>query len=184
MGIWRGRRDPAVASSTTAQPAPTVVRPLLSPRVVWRSGLVLLAVVALGAFGRFVLNDAGSALFTILMAWFAAITMEPAIRRLTPRLPRGQAVLLVMGLVAAFLAVFVLAFVRLLLDQIAQLVRGLPELVEDVVGWANRTFSTSLSSEEVLEASKPIRRDGPSSAGSYREAMRAMPLRPHCTPPP
>src|SRR3954463_11597084 len=90
MGIWRGRRDPAVASSTTAQPAPTVVRPILSPRVVWRSGLVLLAVVALGAFGRFVLNDAGSALFTILMAWFAPITMEPAIPPLTPPPPRGQ----------------------------------------------------------------------------------------------
>src|SRR3954464_10921174 len=79
--------------------------PAPSPRVVWRSGLVLLAVVALGAFGWFVLTDAGSALFTILMAWFAAITMEPAIRRLTPRLSRGQAVLLVMGLFAAFLAV-------------------------------------------------------------------------------
>src|SRR3954467_837544 len=108
MGIWRGRRDPAVASSTTAQPAPTVVRPILSPRVVWRSGLVLLAVVALGAFGWFVLTDAGAALCTIRVAWFAAITMEPASRRLTPRLSRGQAALLVMALFAAFLAVFAL----------------------------------------------------------------------------
>src|SRR3954452_23969377 len=115
MGIWRERRDPATASST-AQPTATVVRPNPSPRVVWRSGLVLLAVVALGAFGWFVLTDAGSALFTILMAWFAAITMEPAIRRLTPRLSRGQAALLVMALFAAFLAVFALAFGRLLLD--------------------------------------------------------------------
>jgi predicted PurR-regulated permease PerM len=160
MGIWRGRRDrveassTTVQSSTTAQPVATSVRPNPSPRVVWRSGLVLLGVVALGAFGWFVLNDAGSALFTILMAWFAAVTMEPAIRRLTPRLSRGQAALLVMGLVAAFLAVFVLAFGRLLLDQIAQLLRGLPGLVEDVVGWVNRTFSTSYSTDEVLEATK------------------------------
>src|SRR3954447_19289541 len=169
MGIWRGRHDPAVASSTTAQPAPTVVRPVLSPRVVWRSGLVLLAVVALGAFARFVLNDAGSALFTILMAWFAAITMEPAVRRLTPRLSRGQAVLLIMGLVAAFLAVFVLAFGRLLLDQVAQLVRGLPMLVEDVVGWVNRTFSTTFSSQEVLEASKLT----PDRTGEYANEVLA-----------
>src|SRR3954467_7282937 len=140
MGIWRGRRDPAVASSTTAQPAPTVARPILSPRVVWRPGLVLLAAGAPGARGRGGLSDAGSALFTILMAWFAAITIEPAIRRLTPRLSRGQAVLLVMGVFAAFLAVFALAFGRLLLDQIAQLLRGLPGLVENVVGWVNRTF--------------------------------------------
>jgi predicted PurR-regulated permease PerM len=153
MGIWR-RRDPAAAASPATQPAVPVVRPSPAPRVVWRSGLVLLAVVALGAFGWFVLTDAGSALFTILMAWFAAVTMEPAIRRLTPRLSRGQAALLVMGLVAAFLAVFVLAFGRLFLDQIAQLLRALPELVEDVVEWANRTFSTSYSSEQVLEATK------------------------------
>src|SRR3954471_56344 len=173
MSIWRGRRDQAAASSTAAQPEPTVVRPSPSPRVVWRSGLVLLAVVALGAFGWFVFTDAGSALFTILMAWFAAITMEPAIRRLTPRLSRGQAVLLVMGLVAAFLAVFVLAFGRLLLDQIAQLLRGLPALLEDVVGWVNRTFSTSLSSEEVLEASKLT----PDRTGEYANEVLAAGVR-------
>src|SRR3954452_20711243 len=111
MGIWRERRDPATASST-AQPTATVVRSSPSPRVVWRSGLVLLAVVAVGSFGWFVLTDAGSALFTILMAWFASITMEPAVRRLELRMKRGAAVLLVMAGVALFLVLFFLAFGR------------------------------------------------------------------------
>jgi predicted PurR-regulated permease PerM len=154
MGIWRRRNESVGAASTAPQAERAAVRSGPPLRVVWRSGLVLLAVVALGLFGRFVLTDAGSALFTILMSWFAAVTMEPAIRRLTPRLSRGQAALLVMGLVAVFLAVFALAFGRLLLDQIAQLLRGFPGLVEDVVGWVNRTFATSYSTEEVLEATK------------------------------
>ena len=124
----------------------------ISGRVVWRSGLILLAVVALGAFVRFVVSDAGAALFSVLMAWFGAITMEPAIRRLARRMSRGVAALLVMGCVAAFLVVFSLAFGRLFLDQVAELLRALPGLVEDVIAWVNRTFSTSYSSQDVLAA--------------------------------
>jgi predicted PurR-regulated permease PerM len=173
MAIWRRRSEPAAAAATAPQAERAVVRSGPSLRVVWRSGLVLLAVVTLGAFGRFVLTDAGSALFTILMSWFAAVTMEPAIRRLTPRLSRGRAALLVMGLVAVFLAVFVLAFGRLLLDQIAQLLRGLPGLVEDVVGWVNRTFATSYSTDEVLEATKLT----PDRTGEYANEVLATGIR-------
>src|SRR5215212_2117546 len=126
--------------------------PKASPRMVWRSGLVLLAVVALGSFGWFVLTDAGSALFTILMAWFTAITMEPAVRRLERRMSRSAAVMLVMAAVAAFLILFALAFGRLFLTQIAQLLRGLPGLVENVLGWVNQTFSTSYVVEDVQRA--------------------------------
>src|SRR4051794_32341802 len=87
MGIWPRRGESAGAASTAPQPERAAVRSGPSLPFVWRSGMVLLAVVALGPFGRFVLTDAGSALFTIVMAWFAAVTMEPAIRRLTPRSP-------------------------------------------------------------------------------------------------
>jgi predicted PurR-regulated permease PerM len=123
-----------------------------SSRMVWRSGLVLLSVVALGAFGWFVLTDAGPALFTILMAWFTSITMEPAVRRLERRMSRPTAVLLVMGAVALFLILFALAFGRLFLTQIASLLRGLPGLLEDVLGWVNQTFSTSYVIEDVQRA--------------------------------
>src|SRR5215212_1484882 len=123
-----------------------------SPRMVWRSGLVLLSVVALGAFGWFVLTDAGSALFTILMAWFTSITMEPAVRRLERRTSRSTAVLLVMGAVALFLILFALAFGRLFVTQIAALLRQLPAVLENVLGWVNQTFSTSYVVEDVQRA--------------------------------
>jgi predicted PurR-regulated permease PerM len=123
-----------------------------SPRVVWRSGLVLLAVVAVGSFGWFVLTDAGSALFTILMAWFASITMEPAVRRLELRMKRGAAVLLVMAGVALFLILFFLAFGRLFLTQIAELLRGLPGLLDKLITWVNDTFSTSYAAQDLQQA--------------------------------
>src|SRR4051812_13003202 len=153
--MWPGGRREAPARSA----APVIQRVEVrwgapTPRSVWRIGLVLLAVVATGAFGWFVLTDAGAALFTILMAWFTSITMEPAIRRLELRMRRGAAVLLVMGAVALFLIVFALAFGRLFLTQIAALLRGLPGIVENVLSWVNETFSTAYSSQDLQRALK------------------------------
>lgn len=127
-------------------------RVAISPGDVWRAGLVLLAVVALGGFGWFVITDAGQVLFTILMAWFTSIAMEPAIRRLSPYMSRGKAASLVMVAVAVFLVVFLVAFGRLFVEQIAAVVRLLPDLVQQAIDWANRTFSTSYSIEGILES--------------------------------
>ena len=142
-------RTTSDAPIPSARSAPSVGP---SPRVVWRSGLVLLAVVAVGSFGWFVLTDAGSALFTILMAWFASITMEPAVRRLELRMKRGTAVLLVMAGVALFLVLFFLAFGRLFLTQIAELLRGLPGLLDKLINWVNDTFSTSYAAQDLQQA--------------------------------
>lgn len=116
----------------------------------WRIAVALLAAVALGAFGWFVLTDAGSALFTILMAWFASIAMEPAVRRLAAHMSRGRAAILVMLGIALFVTLFFLAFGRLFITQIAQLLRLLPEVIAGAVEWVNRTFSASYSVAEVL----------------------------------
>ena len=65
---------------------------------------------------------------------------------------RGR-VLLVMGAVALFLILFALAFGRLFLDQIASLLRWLPAVPRGrFIGWVNRTFSTSYSTEDVQRA--------------------------------
>jgi predicted PurR-regulated permease PerM len=152
--MWHWGNGAARTTSDAPIPERADVRRPAEPsaRVVWRSGLVLLAVVAVGSFGWFVLADAGSALFTILMAWFASITMEPAVRRLELRMKRGAAVLLVMAGVALFLVLFFLAFGRLFLTQIAELLRGLPGLLDKLINWVNDTFSTSYAAQDLQQA--------------------------------
>ena len=103
-----------------------------------RSGFAVLAVIAVGLFLKFVLADGGSVIFGVLMAWFAAIAIAPAVDRLARHMRRGLATGIVMlGLVLA-LVVFVVAFGQLLVDQVVQLLRGLPDLVDRVVAQINK----------------------------------------------
>ena len=124
---------------------------VLDPRNIWRVGLVLLGVVALGLLLQFLLEDGGATIFTLLMAWFASIAMEPAVRRLAMRMPRGVATALVMlGFVLGAVLFFAL-FGRLLVDQIAQLVTSIPDLLSGVLDWVNKRFGTNYSAASLLE---------------------------------
>ena len=122
----------------------------LEPRNIWQIGFVVLGVVAVALFAKFLLEDGGSVIFTLLMAWFASIAMEPAVRRFAKRMKRGLATLLVMGMVIAFMVVFTLAFGSLFVDQIAQLIQALPELIDEVVAWANEKFNSNYQPQDVL----------------------------------
>jgi len=146
--------DPAAtpaAPGATAPPGATDVVVHLDRRNVWRTGWVLVAVVALAALGNFVIDDGGSVIFTLVMSMLAAIAMEPAVARLSHRMRRGVATMLVMLGVLVFIIIFLLAFGRLLGQQIATFVQSVPALVESAVTWANETFGTSMSVESLLE---------------------------------
>ena len=71
------------------------------PGNVWRVGYVVMALVAVALLLRFIISDGGSVIFTLLMAWFAGLAMEPAVGRLSRRMRRGAAVGLVMGALGA-----------------------------------------------------------------------------------
>ena len=66
-------------------------------RTVARVTTIVVLVFALATFVGFVIRDGGAVLFTVLMAWFASIAMEPAVARLSRRMRRGAATGLVMG---------------------------------------------------------------------------------------
>jgi len=91
---------------------------------------VVLALVAIATFTRFVVDDGGSVIFTVLMAWFAALAVEPAVAPLSRRMKRGAATWLVMAGLALFLLVFVLAFGQLFVDQVHQLAAQIPSLLQ------------------------------------------------------
>jgi predicted PurR-regulated permease PerM len=147
----QGTRD----MSGTAGPAPQGGRPrlvALDTRNVWRVGWVVVAVVALTALARFVLVDGGSVIYLVVMAWFASLALEPAVRRFSRVMPRPAATALVMVLVVVFLVGFFVAFGQLFVRQVAQLVEMLPDLTQASIDWVNRTFRTSYSVDDAIKA--------------------------------
>jgi len=134
-------------SSEPAAPAPPV---RLDPTNIWRVGWVVIALVAVGLFIRFVISDAGAVIFTLLMAWFASIAMEPAVAPLARHMRRGLATGLVMGAIAAFLVLFTITFGQMFVNQIAELLRGLPDLIQSAVAWVNERMNTQYNAQEIL----------------------------------
>ena len=136
------------ADAVTPYPVPVTV----SLRLVWRVGVVVLGLVALAVFIRFVVTDGGSVLFTVLMSWFAALAMTPAVNWLAKYMKRGAATGLVMAGFAAFVVLFFLAFGALFVDQLVQLITLLPTYLDQALVWVNDTFSMSLTTDSVLES--------------------------------
>jgi predicted PurR-regulated permease PerM len=147
---------PANADSSSAvmaaPPQDDHVRVTFAPGNVWRVGLVLLGVVAFGRFLRFILDDGGSVIFTVMMSWFAAISMAPLVDRLARRMKRGVATIVVMAAFVVFVLLFVVAFGGLLVDQLSQLIARIPDLIDSALAWVNSTFSQSLTLDSILSS--------------------------------
>ena len=125
---------------------------VLQSRNVWRISFAVLAAIAVALFLRFILDDGGNVIFTVLMSWFAAIAMAPAVNRMSRKMPRGAATILVMVGFAIFVILFTIAFGQLLLDQIVGLIQSLPGLVDSTIAWVNQQFNLELDQEAILES--------------------------------
>jgi predicted PurR-regulated permease PerM len=123
----------------------------LDPRNVWRVGWVVIALVSAFLLLRFLIQDGGAVLFSLLMAWFASIAMEPVVRRLATRMRRGIATGIVMVAGAVAILVFMLAFGQLFVDQVIELLTSLPGLIDSAIEWVNRQFNTQLSVASILQ---------------------------------
>jgi predicted PurR-regulated permease PerM len=120
------------------------------PQNIWRVGFVVIALVAVALLLRFVVSDGGSVIFTVLMAWFASIAMEPAVARLSRHMRRGVATALVMLAVVVFGILFMLAFGKLFIDQVAQLLEGLPRIADSVVAAVNERTNSNYQVQDIL----------------------------------
>lgn len=124
----------------------------LDPANVWRVGLVVIGLIVLFAVVRFVLDLGSSLLFTVVMAWFFSLAMEPAVGRLAQHMRRGAATGLVMLGVVVFLGVFFGLFGQLVVEQVANLVRSVPDLADNLLGWVNRTFGTDYALQDLVSS--------------------------------
>lgn len=125
---------------------------VLQSRNVWRISFAVIAAIAVALFLRFILEDGGSVIFTVLMSWFAAIAMAPAVNRMSHKMPRGVATIIVMLAFAVFAVLFTVAFGQLLIEQIVELIVGLPETLRSALDWVNQTFNLTLDIEAIKES--------------------------------
>ncbi|WP_206068933.1 AI-2E family transporter [Nonomuraea composti] len=134
----------------TQQEGQRTVRVLLSPANIWRVGFAVVAVVAVVLFARFVLADAGGLIVVVVMAWFVSLAMEPAVGRLARHMRRGAAALLVMAAFLIVSGIFLFLFGSLLAEQVAILVRELPDILTGAVAWVNGQFGTNYHVGDIL----------------------------------
>ncbi len=144
--------EQAAAITEAEEQVDSITQVHFSPSNVWRIGFVIMGVLALGLIFTFILEDGGNVIFTVLMSWFAAIAMAPLVDRLSRRMRRGVATIIVMLGFLAALVLFIVTFGALLVDQLSQFVDRIPDLIDGVLSWINKTFNQSITQEDILKS--------------------------------
>lgn len=122
-----------------------------SDRPFWRRTWLVVAVVLLCALVGLVAWQGSGLIFTVITAWFVALAMEPAVGKLSQRMPRGAATGLVMVLLAVAVVAFILVFGSLFVDQFVALIKAVPTITDSVLEWWNKLSGSSMSSSTLLQ---------------------------------
>lgn len=114
-------------------------------------GVVLAMAIAYGT--QWVFTSTTDFILTMVMAFFIAFAMLPAVDYLSNRRGwrRGAATGVVMLVGSLIAVIFSLAIAQLLLDQIVQLVDAVPGYAQQAVDWVNSTFDQSYSVDDLVD---------------------------------
>ncbi|MCX5073009.1 AI-2E family transporter [Streptomyces sp. NBC_00513] len=116
------------------------------PRWLPRAVILVLALVACFQLGSWAFHQLIGLLVNILIAFFLALAIEPAVARMAARgMRRGFATFLVYLGVLVATAGFVALLGSMLAGQIVDMVEGFPKYLDSVIGSINDTFHTELS---------------------------------------
>lgn len=121
----------------------------------WLPRAMILALALYGCFqlGSWAFDQLIGLLTNILIAFFLALAIEPAVSRMATRgMRRGLATFLVSLGVLIFGVGFVVLLGSMLAGQIVDMVEDLPQYLDSVINWVNQTFHTSLSRVEVQDS--------------------------------
>ncbi|MFC4329006.1 AI-2E family transporter [Streptomyces andamanensis] len=122
------------------------------PRWLPRAMVLALALVAAFQFGSWAFHQVTGLLINVLIAFFLALAIEPAVSRMAARgMRRGFATFLVfLGLTIAT-AGFVTLLGSMLAGQIIKMIESFPEYLDSVIHWINTTFHTELRRVDIQE---------------------------------
>ncbi len=118
----------------------------------WKRTWLVVGVLLIVASGAFVLSRGATMIYYLVLSWFLALAMEPAVARLTRWMPRALATTTVMvSLIIAFVAFF-WAFGSLLVDQLSQLVAAIPDMADSVLAKLNDVTGSQYTVEQLIES--------------------------------
>ncbi|WP_406258301.1 AI-2E family transporter [Streptomyces chartreusis] len=152
-----GQADPhASASDTAPNPRPAAGQAAgpgaRMPRWLPRSMVLALLLVGVFQLGSWAFHQLLGLLINILIAFFLALAIEPAVSRMAARgMRRGLAAFLVfLGLVVATSG-FVTLLGSVLAEQVIKIVEDFPAYLDSVINWVNAHFNTELKRVDVQE---------------------------------
>jgi predicted PurR-regulated permease PerM len=122
------------------------------PRWLPRAMVLALALIAVFQLGSWVFHELTGLLINILIAFFLALAIEPAVSWMASRgMRRGLATGLVFLTVMIVAAGFVTLLGSMLAGQIIKIVEDFPNYLDSVINWINTHFNTDLKRVDVQE---------------------------------
>ncbi|WP_374115630.1 AI-2E family transporter [Streptomyces sp. NK15101] len=123
------------------------------PRWLPRALVLALALYACFLLGNWAFHQLVGLLVNVLLAFFLALAIEPAVGRMAARgMRRGLATFLVFFAVMAFGLGFVVLLGSMLAGQIVDMVENFPKYLDSLINWINQNFHTDLSRVEVQDS--------------------------------
>ncbi|MEH0446821.1 MULTISPECIES: AI-2E family transporter [unclassified Streptomyces] len=122
------------------------------PRWLPRAMVLALALVAAFQLGTWAFHQLIGLLLNVLIAFFLALAVEPAVSRMAARgMRRGLATFLVFFGLLIVVAGFFTLLGSMLAGQIIKMIEGFPEYLDSVIHWINTTFHTELRRVDIQE---------------------------------
>jgi predicted PurR-regulated permease PerM len=140
---WSAMDTPSTATASTGL--------AIRERGVWRRTWLVVGIVLITAFVGFVLWRGSGTVYYVVMAWFLALAMEPAVTRMTRWMPRPAATAVVLLAALAAIAAFLAAFGSLLVAQLAALVGAVPDIADNALRLINDLSGSSYTFEDLLD---------------------------------
>lgn len=122
------------------------------PRWLPRAMVLALALVAVFQLADWAFHQLLGLLINILIAFFLALAIEPAVSRMAARgMRRGLAAFLVFLGLMVVSAGFVTLLGSMLAEQVVKIVEDFPAYLDSVINWINTHFNTKLRRVDVQE---------------------------------
>lgn len=122
-----------------------------SDRPFWRRAWLVVGIALLCTLVGLVIWRGSGLIINVITAWFLALAMEPAVAKLSQRMRRGVATGVVMVLAVICVIAFILVFGNLFIDQLVSLIKAVPSIADDVLGWWNKVSGSSMSTDSLLK---------------------------------